>query len=261
MSIISKSALISNIGSAQLKLFDNYDVETNFEKRVEKFAIGQSKTENINKNINILENGHYEMIKPICPHCKSLEQTKQGFREINPTIDNGEKIKISLQRYKCKSCGKKYSTSIKNVKEENKSFLKSLKDRIRESKRIRGGSLRKIAKDVMNFLNIGISHQSIKNFLKIDENHVTKEVNRLTRKFKQLSGFLIIVEEHLYINGKKRYRVSLHDLFIKGPIAEEIMNKITSEKIKALIEEVTDGNEIISLTSDGLRQYKSVAKD
>ena len=39
MSIITKSALISNIGSAQLKLFDNYDVETNFEKKLKNMLL------------------------------------------------------------------------------------------------------------------------------------------------------------------------------------------------------------------------------
>lgn len=261
MTTISKSALISNIGSIQLKLFDCKDEKINFESKAEKYAIPIDKKKNTNKNIQILDNGHYGMIKPVCPYCGSLEQIKKGFREIKPKLDNGGKIKISLQRYKCKSCNKKYSTSIKNIKEENKSFLKSLKEKTRESKRNRGGSLRKIAQDVKNFLNIDISHQSIKNFLKIDENVVKKEGTRITREFNELSGFLTIDEEYVYVKGKKKYRVSLHDRFIKGPIAEEIMSSRTKKKIKALITEVTKNNQIISLTSDGLRQYKYVAKD
>ncbi|MDR2623974.1 MAG: hypothetical protein LBC39_05330, partial [Methanobrevibacter sp.] len=87
----------------------------------------------------------------------------------------GEKIKIILQRYKCKNCSRKYSTTLGNLKEESKNFFKSVKDKIRESKKIRGGSLRKIAKDVGNFLNLKISHQSVKNFLKIDTDKVKKE--------------------------------------------------------------------------------------
>jgi transposase-like protein len=261
MTSISKSVLISNIGSIQLKLFDCDDEKIDFKSKAEKYAIPQDKKKNINKNIQILDDGHYEMIKTICPYCGSLKSTKQGFREIKPIIDGGKKIKVSLQRYKCTSCGKKYSTKIENIKEENKKFLKSVKDKVRESKRNRGGSLRKIAKDVKNFINIDISHQSIKNFLKIDANDVKKEESRITRKFSQLSGYLTIDEEYVYIKGKKKYRVSLHDRFINGPIAEEIMSSRTKKKIKDLIKEVTVGNKIISLTSDGLRQYKLVAKD
>ena len=51
MTTISKSALISNIGSIQLKLFDCDDKEINFESEAEKYTILQSKKKNINKNI------------------------------------------------------------------------------------------------------------------------------------------------------------------------------------------------------------------
>ena len=158
-----------------------------------------------------------------------MKCTKQGFREIKPKLDNDEKIKISLQRYKCKSCNRKYSTKLKNLKKENNSFFESIINKVRKSKFNRGGSLRKIAKDVKNFLNIDVSHQSIKNFLRIDENQVKKEGSRIVRKFNLLSGYLTIDEEYVYIDGKRKYRVSLHDRFIKGPIAEEY-NEITAKE-------------------------------
>ena len=142
------------------------DEEIDFESKVEKYVIPQSKNENINRNIQILDDGHYEMMKPFCPCCGSLKYIKQGFREIKPKVDNGEKIKISLQRYKCKSCNKKYSTKLNNLKKKNNSFFESIVNKVRNSKLNRGGSLRKIAKDVKNFLNICVSHQSVKNFLK-----------------------------------------------------------------------------------------------
>jgi transposase-like protein len=261
MTIVSKSALTSNIGVIQLKLFDFIDEKINFEDKVEKYAFPQDKKKNINKNIQILENGHYQMIKPFCSHCGSLNYTKQGFRQIKPKIDNGKKIKISLQRYKCNSCGKKYSTPLTNIKKKDKNFFQTIKDKVRESKKNRGGSLRKIAEDVNNFINLKISHQSVKNWLKINENEVKKEGNRIIRQFNQLSGYFTIDEQYVYIDGKKRYRVSLHDLSIKYPIAEEIMVSRTNKKLKSLIKDVTKNQPQISLTSDGLRQYKTVAKD
>jgi transposase-like protein len=84
-------------------------------------------------------------------YCGSLYHTKQGFREINPKLDDGEKIKISLQRYKCKSCGKKYSTGLGNLKKRIKTFLKLYRIKLPNQKN-RGGSLRKISKDVSNIL-------------------------------------------------------------------------------------------------------------
>jgi transposase-like protein len=84
------------------------------------------------------------MLKPVCPDCGSLYHTKQEFREINPKLDDGEKIKISLQRYKCKSCGKKYSTGLGNLKEKNKNFFKTCyRIKLGNQRKNRGGSLRK----------------------------------------------------------------------------------------------------------------------
>jgi transcription elongation factor Elf1 len=152
MTIISKSALVNNIKSVQLKLSDFTEGKSDFKKTVEKYAISQDKKENINHKLSILDNGQYGALNPVCPDCGSLKYVKQGFRQINPKLDDGEKIKIDLQRYKCKNCGKKYSVDLRNVKMKNKNFFKTVHDKIRETKKNRGGSLRKIAEDVHNIL-------------------------------------------------------------------------------------------------------------
>ncbi|MDR2623279.1 MAG: hypothetical protein LBC39_01725 [Methanobrevibacter sp.] len=51
----------------------------------------------------------------------------------------------------------------------------------------------------------------------------------------------------MYILVTKRYQVSLHDAFIKYPIAEEIMSSRTTKRLKSLIKDVTDGQPRISL--------------
>ncbi|MDR2624385.1 MAG: hypothetical protein LBC39_07490 [Methanobrevibacter sp.] len=61
------------------------------------------KRKNINHRIHILDDGQYGMLKPVCPDFQSLYHTKQGFKQINPRLDDGEKIKIILRRYKCKN--------------------------------------------------------------------------------------------------------------------------------------------------------------
>ncbi|MDR2623280.1 MAG: hypothetical protein LBC39_01730 [Methanobrevibacter sp.] len=100
---------------SNLKLFDFSDEKIDFKSKAEKYAIPQDKKKNINHKISILDNGKYGMLKPVCPDCESLYYTKQGFRQINPKLDNGEKIKIILQRYKCKTCSRKYSTILSNL--------------------------------------------------------------------------------------------------------------------------------------------------
>ncbi|MDR2624307.1 MAG: hypothetical protein LBC39_07055 [Methanobrevibacter sp.] len=62
--------------------------------------------------------------------------------------------------------------------------------------------------------------------------------------------------KNLHISVTKRYRVSLHDVFIKYPITEEVMSSRTTQKLKSLIKDFTDGQPKISLTNDELKQYK-----
>jgi len=77
------------------------------------------------------------------------------------------------------------------------SFLKNIKDKIRQTKLYRGGSLRNIVKDIKLFTNMSISPQSIKNFLKIDTKKINKTGNRINQKLIKLSGYLTIDEQFL----------------------------------------------------------------
>jgi transposase-like protein len=261
MTIVSISALNDNIGSIQLNLFGFENEEIDFEERIEENVFYEEKPRNINKNIRIIKEGHFQMIRPICPYCGSIEQTKQGFYQIKPKFDNDQKVKLHLQRYKCDNCSKKYSTDLFQIKEGNKSYLNSIKEKARQSKLIRGGSLRKIAKDFKIFKNMTISHQTMKNFLKINDKQIIKNGNRINQKISQLSGYLVIDEQFINLPEKRHYRVTLHDQWIKNPIAEEIMESRTKKNIISLIKETTKEHDIKSITTDGFSVYESVTKE
>ncbi|MDR2623692.1 MAG: hypothetical protein LBC39_03835 [Methanobrevibacter sp.] len=76
------------------------------------------------------------MLKLVCSDCESLYHTKKGFKQTNPKLDDGEKIKITLQRYKCKTCDRKHSTTLKNLKKKSKNFLRVLKIKLGNRKRL-----------------------------------------------------------------------------------------------------------------------------
>jgi len=67
MTIQSLSVLKNDIGSIQLKLFDFETGEINFEEKIEETVFKEEKTWNINRNVEIMEDGHFQMIKPVCP--------------------------------------------------------------------------------------------------------------------------------------------------------------------------------------------------
>jgi len=261
MTIQTKATLNSNINFVQLKLFDFADENINFNEKLDENVFNSSKSNNAKKNVGLFKDKHFHMINPVCPDCGKSDYSKQGFYKINPTFDNGEKVELFLQRYYCKKCDKKFSTRLFNIKNKYNRFSKQIKDKIRKSKVSRGGSLRDMVDDIKTFLNLDISHQTIKNWLKIDENKIIQKRNRIQLKFTELSGFYVVDEQFVNIDGKRKYRVTIHDIFYKTPIAEEIMTKRSKRKIKKFISDITKNQPKISITTDGLPIYKKIADE
>jgi transposase-like protein len=252
---------MDNMGLIQLKLFDFCDEKIDFKEKCEEKIFKNSTIKNTAKNIQMLKDKYFQMINPICPDCGESNYTKQGFYEVNPKFENNEKIKIWLQRYYCKKCNKKFSTNLGSIKEKFKTFFAPIKEKVRQTKLNRRGSLRGIQKDFKIFLGLDISHQTVKNYLKIDEKEIIKTKNRIQRRIDKLSGYYVVDEQFIRRRPKKKYRVTMYDVFVKGPIAEEIMEERTKKNLQDFIETVTKGQDRISITTDGLSSYATIADD
>ncbi len=69
------------IDSIQLKLCDFGMEEIDFEKILnERFQRGET-PRNVNKNLSLLGDNHFQYLNPVCAHCNSNKVTKQGFQE------------------------------------------------------------------------------------------------------------------------------------------------------------------------------------
>ncbi|MDR0912562.1 MAG: hypothetical protein LBM96_08205 [Methanobrevibacter sp.] len=77
-------------------------------------------------------------------------------------------------------------------------------------------SLRSIRDDFKIFLGLDISHQTIKNYLTIDETEIIKTKNRIRRRIDKLSGYYVIGEQFINIENKRKFRVTMYDAFIKA---------------------------------------------
>jgi transposase-like protein len=80
-----------------------------------------------------------------------------------------------------------------NIKNKYNRFSKQIKDKIRKSKVSRGGSLRDIVDDMKTFLNLDISHQTIKNWLKIDEKHIIQKRDRIRLNLLNYLVFMLLM--------------------------------------------------------------------
>ena len=178
-------------------VFDNKKVK--FGNEVNKSLYGDS-VGDIRSNVHILSDGSFEMLNPRCPDCGSFDVIKKDFVESSPKVEYHGNMKLRVKRYYCKKCDRKFQTKIASIKDDGKRFSKGLNEKIRDSFANRGGSLDQIANDLKIFLNIDISHQTVKNALQFDFNQV--EYYEETVKDKEIKqatmGFEINESDKLY---------------------------------------------------------------
>ena len=88
---------------------------------------------------------HIEMFKPVCPECFTKRVIKDEFKERILYFYNKGKVKVELQSYKCKKCGKKFKTDISEIVEDNSNFTHEFKRKSLELVGLFFGSVRNVA--------------------------------------------------------------------------------------------------------------------
>jgi len=105
------STLKCCIDSIQLKLSDFGLEKPDFEKILTSRFQTTDTPQNVNKSLNLLADNHFEYVSPCYPFCKSNNVIKHEYRKRNPIMGEFGSLKIYQRRYKCNSCGQKFTTS------------------------------------------------------------------------------------------------------------------------------------------------------
>ena len=92
--------------------------------------------------------------------------------------------------------------------------------------------MRKIKAYFKIFLNIDVSHTTIKNWLKIDEN--TLIINEKAK----YSGYYLYDEQFLRLNGKRHYRLTIYDSVNEIPISEKNRPKQITKHHKTIYQRI-----------------------
>ncbi|MBW4256416.1 transposase [Methanobacterium sp. YSL] len=246
------TTLSSSIASMQLNLFDFVVEKPKFDEVLTRRFQRSEITRNVNKNLNLLSNNHFEYLNPICPNCNSNHVIKQEYHERNPILADSGPQKIYLRRYKCKSCSKKFTTSLDSVIKPHHRYVNIYSDKLESLIQTGYRSLRKLGEDFQTFFGNSPSHTTIKKWQTIE---VEK---RITNTITLYSGYYAYDEQYIRLNGKRHYRLTLYDTILNIPIAEEIAPKRTTETIKRFIEESTKNQPLIAITTDHFRRYKRI---
>lgn len=251
MSNLISSALNNSIGFIQLKLCDFGLEEIDFDKIVEQRLQNNNNLVIPAKNLELLEKNRISYINPVCPHCHSHKINKQEYRERNIINGDTNPLKLYLRRYLCRSCGKKFITSLKSIIKPKSKYLTVLKDKVIEIIKTGYRSLRNTSKDVLNLLNIHISHQTVDNWLQKPEN------TQIDVK-PDYSGYYCYDEQYVKINGIWMYRLTLYDHILNIPVNEKITSNKEYNTIKQFLKESTHKKPCIAITTDHRAEYITI---
>ena len=104
-------------------------------------------------------------------------------------------------------------------------------------------------------MNINVSHTTIKNWLKIDENIL------IINEKAKYSGYYLYDEQFLHLNGKRHYRLTIYDSVYEIPISEKIVRNRSPQAIKRFIKESLQNKPIIAITTDLYPMYRNIMDD
>jgi hypothetical protein len=126
--------------------------------------------------------------------------------------------------------------------------------KVKASKMIQTGyrPLRKLKEDLIDTFGIAPSHQTIQNWLAVDEE------KRIQSASSQYSGYYCYDEQHIELAARKRYRLTIFDSILNIPVAEEIAADCGYQTVYAFLKGSLDGRPLVAITTDHKREYKGI---
>ena len=190
----------------------------------------------------------FKMSLARCPFCNTLHVVKYGFTKRILVFKEIGRTEVKVQRYSCKRCGKTFQTDLSSLVDKNSNFTNELK---MESEHLISdylGSLRNICKSFQKFFGISISHQTIENWLFVDENILEFDLGRC-------SGYYVFDVEWIKTDAKWVYRHTLLDSVSNCIVADAIYDSEDETTVMKFLGESTANKNKIAITTDLDKKY------
>ena len=186
-----------------------------------------------------------------CPYCGTRHVVKYGFTNRTLIFKEIGKTKVKVQRYICKRCGKTFQTDLTSLVDKNSNFTNELKS---ESEHLISdylGSLKNVCKSFKKFFGISVSHQTIENWLFVNENILEFDLGRC-------SGYYVFDVEWLKINGEWKYRHTLLDAISNCIVADAIYDTEDETTVEKFLKESTANKNKKAITTDLDSKYPQI---
>ena len=194
---------------------------------------------------------YFKMSLARCPHCGTRHVVKYGFTKRTLVFKEIGKTKVKVQRYICKRCSKTFQTDLTSLVDKNSNFTNELKS---ESEHLISdylGSLKNVCKSFKKFFGITVSHQTIENWLFVNENILEFDLGRC-------SGYYVFDVEWIKISGKWKYRHTLLDSISNCIVADAIYDTEDENTVEKFLRESTANKNKIAITTDLDKKYASI---
>ena len=238
-----------NMDLKEYKLFDFVPEFSEFRQFDDLSRFG---CENIDNNLIRLEKRgkiYFENKISICPSCNSTHTVKNGTYERKLIfLRIGEKL-CTIQKYKCKKCGKVFYTDLSSLVYDNYNITLPVINCIENLYQIYGASLHKIRFDLKQQHNIEISHQSIENILL--SSHYQFNYENWT-----YSGYYLFDSLWVKINGIWNYLLALFDVKLNTLVSIKLVESEDSKTIYQFLNESLRNQKKISIGTDLKHEYR-----
>jgi len=199
---------------------------------------------------NVLRPKHRVCINP---QCMSTGIKYNGYHQSTSFILKNIGMKIKVGQCECCNCGLRWSVDI----DELYQLLEQLKEETREfATQIRSekNSLDKTASLIETIIGRRYSHESINRWYKARTSPLQEE------KIEDgtCSGYYAYDEQEVRAGGKKMQRLTLRDITMKPPIAEEIKDDKKKETIREFLVRNLEKKPKISMIVDGDTSYPEI---
>ena len=194
---------------------------------------------------------YFKMRRARCPHCNRRNVVKYGFTDRILVFKEIGRTYVKVQRYICKNCGKTFQTDLTNLVDKNSNFTNELKN---ESEHLISdylGSLKNVCKSFKKFFGISISHQTIENWLFVDENILEFDLGRC-------SGYYVFDVEWVKVNGEWKYRHTLLDSISNCIVADAIYDSEDEKTVTKFLRESTANKNKVAITTDLDKKYAPI---
>ena len=206
-----------------------------------------------NLNIHFLNEKYYiKHFRVYCPECYSKNVIKDGDRNKPVILDKLGKVDCVIKKYKCKSCGKKFSTDISSIVRSKANISNDILEMVRRYYSIFSTSLRKIKEGLTVLNNVNISHQEIQDIiLGYSEEYVSK--------LDEYSGYYAFDSLWVKVNemsDKYVFLLVLVDVRHKTIVSYRLVEKETEDVIYDFLREATRNQPRIAITTDLKVEYR-----